>query len=442
MKKVLAYIPIGVPTFDLDAANTLFNESINVLKDIYPDIVVPNEMLLSLDKVHDFIDELNPFAIIVQNITFANSEYICDIVRTHNVPVLLWTLKEPAIDGKRLRLNSLTGAFSAANALTYLGVPYIYTYGKPIDIKDELSKDIKVLELYNDLKNLNVLQIGHTPNGFGFGRALDLEMQRAFGSKLISIEARELIDIAKSYTDEEVLPYLEDAKKFIKDLDTIPTKNLYDFSRLYKSYKEYLVKNNIKVIASRCWPDFFTSFGTPVCSVLALLNDAGIASSCETDTYGALSMYIGQYLSNIPTFFGDPVSLDEENNTITFWHCGTGACSLARKDTGAMCGTHCNRHIGPTLEFGCMPSKEATIFRIARDDNGEFQFVYMKGEILDKPKQFYGTSLVFKPYNSAKDFVFDGVEMGLEPHYSIAFGDISEQIENLARILCIETIEF
>ena len=37
-------------------------------------------------------------------------------------------------------------------------------------------------------------------------------------------------------------------------------------------------------------------FGTPVCGVLAMLNDMGVAASCEADTYGALSMYIGMKL--------------------------------------------------------------------------------------------------------------------------------------------------
>ncbi|MCK7487162.1 MAG: hypothetical protein MZU97_17850 [Bacillus subtilis] len=40
---------------------------------------------------------------------------------------------------------------------------------------------------------------------------------------------------------------------------------------MFKAYRDYLHKNNIKAMASRCWPDFFTDFGTPVCGVLGLL---------------------------------------------------------------------------------------------------------------------------------------------------------------------------
>ena len=53
----------------------------------------------------------------------------------------------------------------------------------------------------------------------GFGRALDSELMRAFGVTLDSIEARELIDKAKSFTDEECAPCLEEARDMMVGLD-------------------------------------------------------------------------------------------------------------------------------------------------------------------------------------------------------------------------------
>ena len=375
MKFNYLYIPIGVPTFHLESAQKEFEKSINLLKEIDESVIYPDEMLLSLDKLHGFMDDKTPDLIIVQNITFANGAYMSEIARKFNCPILLWTLKEPVIDGGRLRLNSLTGAYSAANVMSAFGLPFEYIFGAPQDeeTKEKISSTVKAAKLKKALKELNILQVGHTPQGFGFGRALDMEMMTTFGANLLSIEARELIDAAKSYTDEEVEEYLKDAKNRIVDLDKIDQKNVKDFARLYKSYSEYVKKNNIGALSSRCWPDFFTAFGTPVCSVLAILNDLNVPSSCEADTYGALSMFMGQFLTQKPTFFGDPVSMDKNENTVTFWHCGTAACSLARKDTGAKAGVHCNRKIGPTLEFGCKAEKNVTIFRVGKKADGSFR---------------------------------------------------------------------
>ena len=408
------------------------------MKELYEDVIVPDEMLLSVDKLNAFLDTVNPDLVILQNLTFANAAYASEVMhRFRNVPLLLWTLREPVIDGGRLRLNALTGAFSAANTIRqFKEEPFEYVYGSPKEpqVKDIAAKMIQAAKVRFAMQNLKVCAIGHTPQGFGFGRALDNDMLEAFGVRQDAIEARELIENAKAYTDEECKEYLEDALKRTVGLEETPEKNRLDFARLYKAYEVFVKDNKIGAIASRCWPDFFTSFGTPVCAVLAMLNDLGVAAACEADMYGALSMWMGMQLSGRSVFFGDPVSLNEEENTITFWHCGTAACSLARKDTGACIGEHCNRHIGPTMEFGCEESEHATIFRIGRNPNGTFRFFIASGKAIDKPKQFFGTSTVIEMKESAERIIHQSVLEGWEPHYVVVYEDVADELEMLAHM--------
>ena len=434
------YIPIGVPTFHLESAGAEFEKSIKLLKSIDENTIVPDEMLLSIDKLNAYLEGKSPDLLIVQNITFANSAYISEVLRKFDAPVLLWTLREPVIDGGRLRLNSLTGAYSAANALKSFERPFEYIFGSPEEerVKSKISAVISAARVKKDLKSLNVLQVGHTPQGFGFGRALDAEMMKTFGANLLSIEARELIDNAKAFSDDEIKEFLDDAKERINGLSEIDEKNVLDFARLYKAYSDYVKANNIGALSSRCWPDFFVSFGTPVCAVLGILNDLGVSSACEADTYGALSMYISQKLTDKSVFFGDPVSMDEKENTLTFWHCGMAPCSLAREDTGACAGVHCNRKIGPTLEFGCKAEENVTIFRIGKKADGSFRMFISSGEALDKPKQFFGTSLVVKTKNNAFDILNSSVEAGWEPHFVVAMGDIADELKALGEFLEIE----
>lgn len=434
------YIPIGVPTYHLESAQKEFDKSVKLLKSIDKDVIVPDEMLLGVDKVNAFTEGKNPDLIIVQNITFANGAYIAEVLRKTDCPVLLWTLREPVIDGTRLRLNSLTGAYSAANVLTAFNRPFEYVFGSADEEKviNKVKSTIAAAKVKLALKSLNIAQVGHTPQGFGFGRALDMEMLTTFGAGLVSIEARELIDKAKTFTDDDVKEYLADAKTRIKGLDKISENNVLDFARLYRAYDEFVKDNNIGALSSRCWPDFFTAFGTPVCSVLGILNDLGVACACEADTYGALSMYISSFLTGKSAFFGDPVSMNEGENTITFWHCGMAACSLAREDTGACAGLHCNRKIGPTLEFGCKPEKEVTIFRIGKKADGTFRMFISTGEAIDKPQQFYGTSLVVKSDNSAEEIVNTSVKDGWEPHFAVAMGNIKEELIALGNMLGVE----
>lgn len=437
----VAYIPIGVPTFHLESAQAQFEQSVKVLSSITQECVVPSKMLLTLDDLNSFLNTIQPDLIILQNITFANAAYTSEVLHRFSCPVLLWTLREPVIDGGRLRLNSLTGAYSAGNTLLAFGnSKFEYLFGSPEeqDIQNQIRAIIHAAKVKHQLGSLRMASIGHTPQGFGFGRALDSEILHTFGVTLESIEARELISKAKQYSNEECTPYLKEAQNKMVGLSEIAEKNILDFSRLYKAYLDYVTNNKIGAISSRCWPDFFTDYGTPVCSVLAMLNERLIAASCESDVYGALSMYIGTQLTGKPTFFGDPVSLDEQENTITFWHCGTAACSLARKDTGATVGVHPNRKIGPVMDFGCKESPEVTVFRIGRLPSGSFRFFVMPGEVLDKPKQFCGTSVVVKTQKLAKDIVCRTVKDGWEPHFIVIYGDVQSELKALGNMLNID----
>ena len=431
------YIPVGVPTFHLESAQDQFERSIRLLRGLDEHFVVPEKMLLNLDDLRAYLAPLQPDLIVFQNLTFANAAYMSEVLRRFDCPVLLWTLREPVIDGGRLRLNSLTGAYSAANTLrAFDDRAFSYTFGAPEEepVIRAAKAAVEAARVKKAMRSLRMSAVGHTPQGFGFGRALDSEIMNSFGVELEAIEARELIDMAKGYTDEECAEYLQRTDAATCGLEHTPEKNRLDHARLYKAYTDYVRGHNIGALASRCWPDFFTAFGTPVCTVLSLLNDEGVAAACEADIYGALSMWIGMQLSGEPVFFGDPVSLDEGENTITFWHCGAAACSLARRDTGAVVGVHPNRKIGPAMDFGCESFPEATVFRIGREPDGSFRFFITEGEALDKPKQFIGTSIVVRTDNNSRTIVEQSVRDGFEPHFVVLKGRHGETLSALAEM--------
>ena len=104
----VAYVPVGVPTFHLESAQKEFEKSIDLLNTITDAAIVPDKMLLSIQDLTNFLDTIEPSLIILQNITFANAAYASEVLKRFSCPVLLWTLREPVIDGGRLRLNSLT----------------------------------------------------------------------------------------------------------------------------------------------------------------------------------------------------------------------------------------------------------------------------------------------------------------------------------------------
>lgn len=441
----VAYVPIGVPTFHLESAQDQFEKSVKMIEGLTNSGIYPDAPLLTIDDLKKYLHGLKADLIILQNTTFANSAYASEVLKKFDCPILLWTLREPVIDGGRLRLNSLTGAYSAGNLFHHLGrEKFGYVFGSPeeAEVISTAKAYIEAAKLKKSLKSLNMASIGHTPQGFGFGRALDAELLKNFGINLLSVEARELMSKARELKDEELIEVLEEAKQKMVGLMELPENNVKDFARIYKAYKDFIEANNVKAIASRCWPDFFIEFKTPVCGALGLLNDNLIAAACESDLMGALSMYMGVELTKKAVFFGDPVSLDETKNTVTFWHCGMAACSLANKSKGAETGVHPNRKIGPTMEFGCKGADEVTIFRVGRKPNGEFRFFIASGEALDEPKQFLGASVVVKTDSKALELVKNSVKDGWEPHFVVVYGNVAKELEVLAELLNLEVCKY
>ncbi|MBQ8647055.1 MAG: fucose isomerase [Oscillospiraceae bacterium] len=442
----VAYIPIGVGTYHMESAQDQFDKSVAMLSELSGACVYPEKVLLTVQELAAYLDTIDPDLVVLQNVTFANAAYASEVLKRFDCPVVLWTLREPVIDGGRLRLNSLTGAYSAANAIHAFRKDgqFEYIFGAPgeAEVKAEIGAAIRAAETMVALKSLKMAAIGHTPQGFGFGRALDAELMSTFGVTLEAIEARELIEKAKGYEFTDCAEEMAEANDTVCGLDQTPEKNVVDFARLYKAYKAYVAENGIGALSSRCWPDFFVSFGTPVCTVLSLLNKNGISASCEADVYGALSMFIGQKLSGKSTFFGDPVSMDEKEGTITYWHCGMAACNLARKDTGAQVGVHPNRKIGPVMDFGCEPCENVTVFRVGRKPDGGFRFFIAKGAALDKPRQFNGTSIVVKTDAPAKDVVYGTIKAGWEPHFVVVYADVANELEKLGNMLGMEICRY
>lgn len=440
------YVPIGVGTYHMETAHDQFERSKALLSSLSDSVIFPDDILLTVDALAGYLTGKKPDLVVLQNITFANAAFASEVLKRFSCPIVLWTLREPVVDGTRLRLNSLTGAYSAANAICAFreNGKFEYVFGAPEEdkVRSEISAVIRAAQVKVAMSKLKLSAIGHTPQGFGFGRALDAEIMKNFGVTLEAIEARELIEKAKSYTAEDCATELEEAKSAVVGLEKMPEKNIADFARLYKAYKTYVAENGIGAISSRCWPDFFVSYGTPVCMVLSLLNMLGVPSSCEADVYGALSMYIGSQLTGGSTFFGDPVAMDEEEGSITYWHCGMAACNLARKDTGACVGVHPNRKIGPVMDFGCAPCDVATIFRIGRKPDGSFRFFIAEGKVMDKPRQFYGASIVVKTDMDAKDVVYGSIKEGWEPHFVVIYDRVGNELEKLANMFDVEICRY
>ena len=95
----VAYVPIGVGTFHLESAQDQFEKSVSMLRGLTADCAVPEKMLLTINDLDAYLDTISPDLIVLQNITFANAAYASEVLKRFDCPIVLWTLREPVIDG-------------------------------------------------------------------------------------------------------------------------------------------------------------------------------------------------------------------------------------------------------------------------------------------------------------------------------------------------------
>ena len=93
------YVPVGVPTFHMESAADRFYASAELLKKTDDRFICPDGILLGVDKVRSFLEDLQPDLIVFQNVTFSNAAYMTEVMHLCHCPVALWTLREPVIDG-------------------------------------------------------------------------------------------------------------------------------------------------------------------------------------------------------------------------------------------------------------------------------------------------------------------------------------------------------
>jgi len=444
MDSKIVFLPLARLNFSMPDATDNFNKSCRLLEGLVDHLQRPQDMLTSPEMLSDYLTTVSsPDLVIYQCTTFIGGDFVTEITRRFNCPVIVWSVREPTIDGSRLKLNSLTGAFSAGNNLYMQGRSYRFIFGSADEpeVAQAFKQTLAALEMTQKLRNLVIGVVGAQPAGFGFGDMDEALLAGKLGVRVARVEAEHLMKKALAYPSEAFADSIAELKERTKGWESLPAENVEKHARLRTAYKEFVNSNGIKALASRCWPDFFTEYGVPVCSVLSFLNDCGVAASCETDMGGAVSMFIGSSLTGGASFFGDPVAIDESCSSIVFWHCGAGAPSLARCQEGAKLGVHPNRKIGPTMEFG-LKDGVVTVLRLGKSREG-LRLMAMKGKALDEPQKFWGTSLTFQPATGTpQEKVAALVADGWEPHFVVAYGDITEELRLMCGFLNIPFKEY
>ena len=353
-----------------------------------------------------------------------------------HLPLLIWGFPMTMVNGQMMSTGSYVSYTMIKGVLDRIGYIYKGVLGE-IDesiIIDKVEYFAKASTAYQRLKRSKIGLVGYTSMSIYPGTFDHVLMRVKIGPEIEHIDAYSLIKIAESVTEEECRIIQEKLKKSAHIPQTVTTEALKKISGLYFGLMELKQKKDLDAINIKCQYEFSKEYGMVMCVPLSLAADNGIVSSCEGDILNTVSMMILHLLSGRVVSYGD--SINHTQNTVKLSSCGFLPFSMGVSGTQMIQPFMPNRGFTGIQTSFVMRPERVTVLRLI-EDIGSYHILY-----------FTGTGLVTQMrdgFMPALDIDLDGdIEKLLEnysgQHYAVCYGDVSQEIEDLARILKIRTI--
>ncbi|MCS7174920.1 L-fucose/L-arabinose isomerase family protein [Pseudothermotoga sp.] len=377
-------------------------------------------------------------ALFVLNASFASGKLV-QVFSKLEVPLCLWSVPEQTSSGP-LPQNSFCAMNLNASILKRIDPKrkFKWFYGYPNDelFRTRLSVTVKALKTLKKLRKSRILLVGGHAPGFD-NLVYDATLLREkFG---ITVDEMSF-DQFKTMVQSEVVTD-RDVDRLLKrheEIDELSMMTVEKLSAVVNTV-ERLSREGYQAFAISCWPNFRKELSMVPCASFGLLNDEGIVTACEGDVLGAISMLILSYLADHPSIVLDISSLDLQDGSILFWHCGVGMKSYSKN-------LKMKKHFNPgpfdpqkgwievaAVSEMIVESTHATVLRLTDEGRKFFTF---EGEFLSGEKpSFDGSRGWFGRFKNHRGMSFEVLDLvntiminGIEHHFAVVRGGWMNEI--------------
>lgn len=449
----IAFAPLARPTFDVPLAQEMTQKAIDQLQQAGFELLPADFLIADLNGAQAYLSKLDGQAVdllLVFQATFADSTLVTSLVNGLqsggiNPLVFLWAVPE-APTGGRLRLNSLCGINLAGHALSQRGQNYEYAYALPDDAA--VLAQIKALAaagmLRRRLAQATLGVVGEHPAGMDSCHLDEAQLRERLGIQVERLPLEQVFSLARATPPEQVAAVRQVLDKRLNNLTKLDQEPLNGTLSVYHTLRRLSEQEQLSGLAVRCWPEFFTDLGCAACGAMSMLSDgfgehAPIPCSCEADANGTVTQLMLYWLAGEPSFGTDIVAMDFDEDFISLWHCGLAPLSMANPKYQPHGSIHSNRKVPLVMEFPLKPGV-VTIARLNRHA-GELRLVLGRGEMLDAPAPFSGTSGRLRLETPARRFFDILMQEGLEHHISLVYGDYLAELQAFARLASLPVLQ-
>lgn len=359
------------------------------------------------------------------------------------VPVLIHAFRDSS-DRMTIkdRRDSFCGKMSACNNLYQYGIQYSLTREHTMDpaepaFTDDLRWFATICTVARSLKNLRFGQIGARPAAFNTVRYSEKLLER-YGITVETLDLAELLGWIKRLQDSDpaVQAKLEEMRSYT-DVNGIPAESLMKMAKLGSVVDKWMTDLGLAASALQCWTALEEFYGVVPCTCMSMMSNKLMASACEADIAGVLSMYVLQQAAGRPAAL-----LDWNNNFGTDPNKGVVFhCSNLPKDffvsqkmdyQEIIAGT-----VGKENTYGTIVGRVApgpfTYCRMSTDDyRGELKAYLGEGRFTDDTLDTFGGYGVFEvpQLQSLLRYICDH---GFEHHVAATRAEVASALDEALR---------
>lgn len=392
--------------------------------------------------------------------TWIFSSVVISAVNDLHMPFVLYGLSDQVANG------NLGASLQIRYVLQEMDKQFLYMCGP---VRDEeniavLRKYLRAAWVKSTMRNKKIATIGGKcmmmyqtqVNEYSWKKTLGIDFPQY--DSLQIFKEMEKIDDNEAHAVEQAFLKRVDAVRWEVGNDKIAEDAIFTQAKMYLAFKRMQKLYDIDVFANKCMPEMSSiayGYGCAACLATCMLNEDNIMTACEADVPAGISMYILNLLTGQKVFFADIARMHKEENSVTFFNCGTAPISMADKTQGIellpIPGNisdeavpreyFCNKMRGAAVKFELESGKRVTVLRLGGNDETLRMHVanamtiprsVTKEEVLGQ--RWPGFGLKFE------DNCVNFFQNTLGHHYSLVFGDWSEELGYLAKVLGIQFV--
>jgi L-fucose isomerase-like protein len=245
-----------------------------------------------------------------------------------DVPVLVHAFAD---ESKRMtiadRRDSFCGKMSVCNNLKQYGIPFSLTSvhtcsPESHEFRGDVRQFAATCRVVRGLRRARLGAIGARPTAFNTVRYSEKLLERS-GISVDTLDLFELMGWANKFasTDTVVKEKLDKIRAYTKT-EGIPPESLDKMARLGCAIDKWKEEAQLDATAIQCWTAMEEFYGVVPCTLMSMMSNDLMASACETDIAGTVSMYALQLASRTPSALLDwNNNYGDDPNKCVVFHC-------------------------------------------------------------------------------------------------------------------------